>query len=116
DIGTVVETCPLVIINADYKRLSRDVQLKVFDWSHLTERGPNFHALALGYGSIYNGDNPANLKYAAFLDGELHYIVLTAARAIEMGEELTINYSGNKGSHMSLNNRWFTANGIPFVK
>jgi hypothetical protein len=76
DAGAVVETCPAVIINADYKRLSRDVQLKVFDWNDLTERGQHFHALALGYGSIYNGDNRANLKYAALLDGPRYYIVL----------------------------------------
>lgn len=115
DIGSVVETCPVVIINADYKRLSRDVQLKLFDWNDLTQRGPNFHALALGYGSIYNGDNPANLHYAPFLEGQRHYIVLSAVRAIEVGEELTVNYSGKKGSHISLDNRWFTENGIPFI-
>jgi hypothetical protein len=92
------------------------VQLKVFDWNDLTGRGQNFHALALGYGSIYNSDNPSNLQYAPLLEGQRHYIVLNAARAIESDEELTVNYSGKKGSHISLDNRWFTGNGIPFIK
>ena len=114
DVGTIVEVCPVIILNADFKRLSRDVQLKVFDWNDLTGRGPNFHALALGYGSMYNGANPANLRYDALPEGP--YLQLSTVRTIEIGEELTINYSGKQGSHESQGNPWFMGNEVRFVQ
>jgi hypothetical protein len=60
----------------------------------------------LGYGSLYNGANPANLRYE--LDRAGQAISFIAACSIAKGEELTINYSAEDGSAASTSDRWFS--------
>jgi hypothetical protein len=66
--------------------------------------------MALGFGSFYNHDNPANLQYAA--DAESALMIYTTARAIKKHDELTINYNSGDGSTTSDSNRWFDQFGI----
>lgn len=53
------------------------------------------HAVALGYGSLFNHDNPASLRYEAD-PGNLS-LRFIATRDIAAGEELTINYNAPQG-------------------
>lgn len=62
-------------------------------------------ALALGYGSLYNHDNPANMRYE--VDKEALLLLFIAAKDISPGEELTINYSGESGAAMAEDDWWF---------
>jgi hypothetical protein len=111
-IGETVELCPVLVFTRS-DRLPLAIKLRFFRWSELTGI-PNTSALALGYGSVYNGANPANLRYSAVSGMELMQFV--AARDISNGEELTINYSGEKGAYSSEGNRWFEENNIPFLE
>jgi uncharacterized protein len=101
----------LVFTRSD--RLPLAIRLRFFRWSELTGI-PNTSALALGYGSVYNGANPANLRYSAVRGMEL--VQFVAVRDTSSGEELTINYSGEKWAHLSEGNRWLEENKIPFLK
>jgi len=58
-------------------------------------------ALALGYGSIYNHSYRPNARYDDIGDRAKEF---TALRAIEPGEEITINYNGKPRSRAKV---WF---------
>ncbi len=61
----------------------------IFSWG--TE--PEHHALALGYGSLYNHSYEPNAKYIKHLDQRtLEFIALCP---IEKDEEIMINYNGD---------------------
>lgn len=77
-----------------------------FGWSFLTQNGKKDQCIALGYGSLYNSANPANMKYEA--DEKNLNILFIAVIDIPKDTELTINYSGISGSHISDDNWWFT--------
>ncbi len=110
----VVEVAPVICIKLDYQVLPALLRQRVFHWERLAGHD-KVHALALGYGSMYNHANPANLRFAACHDGAA--ISFVAVRAIEAGEELTINYNNVGGSHESEEDSWFTQTGItPYVK
>jgi hypothetical protein len=63
------------------------------------------HGLALGYGSLYNHDNPSNLRYEA--DHERGLLRFVAVRAIDQDEELTVNYNAVGGGFASSTDTWF---------
>ena len=94
--GELVERCPVIFFEAPADLVLPEIlRLRVFAWSQLThqqmarkESVP--HALALGYGSLYNHARPANLRYAALRSTAT--LEFTAARNIETGEELTVDY------------------------
>jgi hypothetical protein len=93
--GELIETSPVVVIDAPFERLPIVLQRMVFSWG--TGSGSQeAHALALGYGSLYNGANPANVRFERNV-GQL-LVRFFAARDIACGEELTINYSTGDGS------------------
>lgn len=105
----VVEVAPVVQLEVDPNRLHEQLRPRVFGWERLAGR-PGTFAIALGYGGMYNHANPANLRYAADLDGEA--IRFVAARAIRAGEELTINYNAAGGDISSDDDVWFRCNRI----
>jgi hypothetical protein len=109
ECGEVVEVCPVVIFRMPFEKLPGDVRRLMYDWDQLAGV-PDAHALALGYGSLYNHNNPANLRYAADDSGLL--LRLTAVRAVAEGEELTINYNAVGGDPESDDDYWFEMNGI----
>jgi hypothetical protein len=105
----VVEVAPVIQLKSHYSELHDQLQQRVFHWARLA--GLNgVHALALGYGSMYNHANPANVRYSACRDGTA--IAFVAARAIRKGEELTINYNDTGGDVASNHDNWFTRTGI----
>lgn len=61
----------------------------VFNWNVPTKR--EYVAVALGYGSIYNHSFTPNAVYTCVAPDAIEYRSL---RAIEAGEEITINYNG----------------------
>src|SRR5215217_6173041 len=108
-VGEVVEVCPIVILQSGWPGLSPELERLVFDWGYLTQKEPAI-CLALGWGSMYNHGNPANIRYVAVADKlQLHLI---SARVIEIDEEFTINYQSPGGGIISTKNEWFQSNGI----
>lgn len=109
ETGEVVEIAPIVRIESALGDLPEALRHRVFDWARLAGES-GVLAIALGYGCMYNHANPANLRYAACMDGAA--ISFVAVRAIACGEELTINYNGAGGEPESESDAWFRNFGI----
>jgi hypothetical protein len=116
-LGAVVEVCPVIVFQCPHRGLPKEMQDHVFDWSDLDgTAGNNMQALGLGYGGMYNGDNPANMRYKAVINGAQPLMRFVAVRHIIAGEELTVNYSGKSGAAVSEGNRWFDERGIEPIR
>lgn len=101
----LVEACPVVIMRLPFSALPEELKTMVFSWGFLVGGSNDVHALALGHGSLFNHDNPSNMRYVADADAKLLYFV--AVREIAAGEELTINYNAHGGGHVWHDNKWF---------
>jgi SET domain-containing protein len=110
--GEVVEECPVVLFRKPYEALHKELKTIVFHWE-VPEGAAATQALALGYGSLYNHDNPSNMRYET--DGEALVMRLIAARDIGADEELTINYNADGGAPVSDDEWWFEEKGIKLV-
>ena len=108
-VGEIVEVCPVVLLPGPFTALPPEIRRITFPWGLLTGEGDS-HAIAYGYGGIYNHANPANLRYAALAD--IGCLQFTAARAIQDGEELTINFNSLTGDVASDTDTWFQALGL----
>ncbi|HWS53479.1 MAG TPA: SET domain-containing protein-lysine N-methyltransferase [Pyrinomonadaceae bacterium] len=107
--GEEVEAAPVLVFRTSFERLPAEVKRFVFDWARLAgARGT--HALALGYGSMYNHSNPANLRYEA--DAAARLLRFFALREVAAGEELTINYDVASGESEADDEYWFEMNGV----
>ena len=108
----LVEACPVLLLCSPFAALPIELKTIVFDWMVLAQV-PGAWAIPLGYGSLYNHDNPANLRYRAKpLEGLLLFI---AARDIALGEELTINYNARGGDNEWHANNWFEGNRVEIL-
>jgi hypothetical protein len=107
--GEVVEECPVVLFDGSFSSVPDAVRRVLFDWGYLAEAGER-HCLALGYGSLYNHDNPANMRYEA--DARARVLRFVAVRDIAAHEELTVNYNAAGGGHESEDDRWFQRMGV----
>lgn len=107
--GETVEVAPVIQIRCAYSDLSQELKSRVFHWERLTS-SPGVQALALGYGSLYNHANPANMRYVAIENGTA--ISFVAASDIDEGDELTINYNDTGGEPVSSEDNWFKLQGI----
>ena len=107
--GEIVEKAPVIQIRCDFSNLSPELKSRVFHWARLASR-QGVHAVALGYGSMYNHANPANMQYGAVDNGTA--IQFVAATDIAAGEELTINYNDTGGTPVSTHDNWFELQGI----
>jgi uncharacterized protein len=111
--GDVVEICPVIVFECPYHDLPAELQEYVFNWSDLdSSAGKNMQAIAMGYGGMYNCDNPANMRYEAVTEGAQLLQRFVADRQINAGDELTVNYSGKRGAAVSEGNRWFEGRDI----
>jgi SET domain-containing protein len=108
----VVEECPVVLLRKSYEALHKELKPMVFYWDQ-PEGSASTQALALGYGTLYNHSNPANLRYET--DREALVIRLIAVRDIHPDEELTINYNADGGAATSDDEWWFEEKGIKLV-
>lgn len=109
ECGEVIEVCPVVPLVTPFDELPYELQCIVFDWEVLADT-EYMLVLVLGYGSLYNHDNPANTRYRSDLNGET--LIYSAARDIEQDEEITINYNDTQGETISDDDTWFRMNGI----
>jgi uncharacterized protein len=105
--GEIVEIAPVIVFNAC--ELPRILANVVYHWEQQTKE-PKTRAIALGYGSMYNHDNPSSLSYTA--NAKERVICYTAARDIARDEELTINYSAARGQCDAAEDQWFEWQGI----
>ena len=107
--GDLVEACPIILFSGSFSSVPDEVRKLLFNWGVLAQR-PGTHCLALGYGSLYNHDNPANMRYEA--DAATNVLRFLAARDIGADEELTINYNAHGGGHESTADTWFAGMGL----
>lgn len=102
--GELVEACPVVPFDLRTSGVPQAIERIMFGWGYLTGV-PGEYAIVLGYGSVYNHDNPANMRYEARGEArELHFI---AVRDIAADEELTINYNAHGGGAEWDDDGWF---------
>lgn len=102
--GELVEECHVILIDAPFHALPMEVRRIVFNWSVLCGAGPA-NAIALGHGSLFNHDNPANMAYEA--DPIRQVLRFFAVRNIDEGEELTVNYNAAGGASTEHADDWF---------
>lgn len=108
-VGETVEVCPVVSFVDGFDKLPVELKRVIFNWGYLSG-SPGPQGLALGYGSMYNHSNPANMRYQADLANvSLHFI---AVRPIATGEELTVNYNAHGGGAEWHDDTWFEQMGI----
>ena len=101
----IIEECPLLVIPADdYDRLK---STHLVDYFFNFNREENTHALAMGFGSLYNHARLSNSYYK--IDIETRTITFYALDLINKGEEICINYAGKPGEDF---NEWFAARNI----
>ena len=93
--GELIEECPVLFVAA---ASISEVGLSgyCFEWDEAR------CAIALGYGSLYNHSWRPNARYDH--DHDLDVVTYTAVRPIAVGDEITINYSGDPDGRAGL---WF---------
>jgi SET domain-containing protein len=87
----VVELSPVIVMKKE-ERIHLDKTLLhdyIFEWGAEKDKC----CMALGFIPIYNHSYKSNCEY--FMDFEEETIFVKTVRAIEKGEELTINYNGD---------------------
>ena len=89
--GTVIEVAPVIVMEmADRQFLDKTLLHDyIFEWGKDKDKC----GMALGLIPIYNHNYKSNCEY--FMDFEDDTIFVKTVRAIEKGEELTINYNGD---------------------
>jgi hypothetical protein len=103
--GELVEACPVIILDKPFPELPQAIKNVAFNWEVLAGAAPGTHCVSLGYGGMYNHDNPANMRYEADpVNVLLRYI---AVRAISVDEELTVNYNARGGGAEWFDDNWF---------
>ncbi len=99
--GQVVEICPTIFVpDAEDEHLEQTI---LREYAYPWEGG---RILVLGYGSLYNHSVAANSHYTPVVEPAfgVGVHVVSAARTIESGEEITVNYTGVIGDRSDL---WF---------
>lgn len=98
EAGELVECCPVVVCPPQQEALLAETALRglYFTWKN------DAIAVALGFGSLYNHSWEPNARYE--LDHRRKVVRFLAVTAIEEGEEVTINYTGDPDGRGEL---WF---------
>ncbi len=89
--GTVIEISPVIVMEkGDRQHLDKTLLHDyIFEWGKMKDKC----CMALGLVPMYNHNYKSNCEY--FMDFEEDIIFIKTVRAIENGEELTINYNGD---------------------
>ena len=100
--NTVIEISPVVVMSAEERTLLDQTLLHdyIFEW------GPDSKqcCMALGYVPVYNHSYQSNCEYE--MDFANAVIRVKTVRNIEAGEELFINYNGDRNNSKKI---WFDA-------
>jgi SET domain-containing protein len=89
--NTIIEISPVIVMTAE-ERIMLDQTLLhdyIFEWGKDSKQC----CMALGYVPVYNHSYKSNCEYE--MDFENEIIKIKTIRAIEVGEELFINYNGD---------------------
>lgn len=88
----IIEIAPVIVMSATDREYLDKTLLHdyIFEWQ---PEGENLCCMALGNVPIYNHSYQSNCEY--FMDYEAQTITIKSIRAINDGEELTINYNGD---------------------
>jgi uncharacterized protein len=102
DAGTTVEISPVIVMSAEERRLLDQTTLHdyIFEWGHQQTHC----CMAMGYVPVYNHSYSSSCEYE--MDYENEMIRIHTIRAVDAGEELTINYNGEWNDAKKL---WFDA-------
>jgi uncharacterized protein len=112
--GELVERCPVILFEArDFASLPQDFKRRTFDWSGLIAKRRGQLAFPLGYGTLYNHSNPANLSYSGLRSTTV--LMFVANQTIQAGVELTINYDERVGFNPSSESSWSKWNDIQLI-
>lgn len=112
--GELVERCPVILFETkDFMTLPTEFKRRTFDWSALINKRKGQLAFALGYGSMYNHANPANLTYSALRSTNV--LMFFANQTIQAGTELTINYDVRLGFDSSAESSWAKLNDVQLI-
>lgn len=87
----IIEVSPVIVMpSTDREHLDKTLLHDyIFEWGVNKEKC----CMALGYIPMYNHSYTSNCEY--FMDFDTDTIFVKTVRAIEPGEELTINYNGD---------------------
>jgi hypothetical protein len=87
EVDDLIEACPVVFVPLDDVHAACTTVLGhyVYEWDDGV-------AMALGFGSLYNHARQPNARYER--DTEPEVLRVVAARTIEPGEEVLIDYTG----------------------
>jgi uncharacterized protein len=91
--GALIESAPIILIPAEQWPHLEPTVLALYIYNFGPTAEEEHAAIALGYGSLYNHSYTPNAKYIKSWEEQL--IRFVALRAIEAGEEITINYHGS---------------------
>ena len=108
--GELIESAPVLVLLKPFQELPPRIQTIVYNWQGLTKGKTHSTGLIYGFGSLYNHNNPANMRYEANADDEIMYYY--AAEDIDKDEELTVNYNDANGSPVSKDDNWFREHNI----
>ena len=107
--GEIIEIAPVIVMRRPFKSVPPVLQMVVFNWGVLAKLPRPASAVVLGYGSMYNHANPANMRYFANPEDEtMHYVAVTD---VAKDEELTVNYNAGD-SEVSVADVWFKRRNI----
>ena len=87
----IIEECPILLLPTKRGEINYTLIDYTFQWPK-TEDWTN-HAIALGYGSLYNHSNEPNADWIS--DEEKNVFKFIAIKPIKEGEEITIYYGGD---------------------
>lgn len=98
----VVEISPVLIMPPEARALLDQTTLHdyIFEWGWESQQC----CVAWGYVSLYNHSYVANCEH--FMDFDNNIIMIKTVRAVNAGEELTINYNGTWNNTKPV---WFEA-------
>ncbi len=102
EAGTVLEISPVIVMSGIHRPLLDQTPLHdyIFEWGPTSAEC----CMALGYIAVYNHSYQSSCEYEMDFANEL--ISIRSVRAIQAGEELTINYNGEWNDEKRL---WFDA-------
>lgn len=89
--GTIIEISPVIVMTGEDRKLLD--QTLLHDYIFVWGKNKDQCCMALGYIAVYNHAYLSNCEY--FMDYDDHTMHIKTVRAIDAGEELTINYNGN---------------------